>query len=193
MSTQLHTRRIARRTTHSSRAVASVITAALLIVVLAWVGTETVLSALGAPALLVSPVRMGQWLAAVPQNTAPPVLLGAGVGLVLIGVLLVLLGILPGARPRHTLPSDRSAVVVDDDVIAAALSRTACQAAGLVPAQVTAVVGRSRAELMIRPTSGVALDETAVAAAVHRELASYGVRPEPAVNVRVSKRGVVGG
>lgn len=192
MSTKLYTRRMVRRTTHSSRAVASVITAVLLIVVLAWVGTEIVLSALGAPALLAPPVRMGQWLAAVPQNTAPPVLLGAGVGLVLIGVALVLLGILPGTRPRHILPSDRSAVVVDDDVIAAALSRTARQAAGLVPAQVTAVVGRSRAELMIHPTSGLALDEAAVEEAVHRELASYGVRPEPTVRVRVSNRGVVG-
>jgi hypothetical protein len=192
MSTKLYTRRIARRTTHSSRAVASVVTAALLIVVLVWVGTETVLSALGAPALLVSPVRMGQWLAAVPANTAPPVLVGAGAGLTLVGVVFVLLGILPGSRARHALPSDRSAVVVDDDVIAAALSRTARQAAGLVPGQVTTVVGRNSAELRIRPTSGVPLDEAAVEEAVHRELASYGVRPEPAVRIRVSNRGVVG-
>lgn len=193
MSTTSPARRIVRRTVHSSRATASVVTASLLILILAWVGTETVLSALGAPALLVSSVEMGEWLISVPEHTTSSALVVAGVGMALIGLALVLVGILPGRRHRHTLPSDRSAVVVDDDVIAAALSRAARQAAGLLPGQVTTVVRRRGAEVNLRPTSGVALDEVAVADAVRRELASYGLRPEPTVRLHVSDRGVVGG
>ncbi|MCH8565942.1 DUF6286 domain-containing protein [Nesterenkonia sp. LB17] len=193
MSTTLPARRVARRTTHSSRAMASVVTAALLILVLVWVGAETVLSALDAPALLVSSVEMGEWLIAVPQHTTSAGLVGAGVGLVLIGLALVLVGILPGRRPRHVLPSERSAMVVDDEVIAAALSRAARKAAGLLPGQVTTAVRRRGVDVRLRPTSGVALDQAAVEEAVRHELASYGLRPEPAVRVHVSNRGVVGG
>ena len=169
------------------------VTAVLLILMLAWVNIEIVLSALGAPALLIASVQMGEWLIEVPQDTTPSALVATGVGIALIGLLLVLLGILPGRRRRHTLPSDRNAVVVEDDVIAAALSRVARKTAGLQPGQVTTVVGRRRADVRVSPTSGVALDEEAVAEAVRRELTSYGLRREPIVQVHVSSRGVVGG
>jgi hypothetical protein len=200
MSTQLttragtgpHLRWICRRATHSSRAAASVITAALLIAVLVWLGTETVLSAAGAPALLASPVQMVRWLAGIPENTLPALLVGAGAVLALVGLLLVLLGLLPGARARHIIASDRSAIVVDDGVIAAALSRAACRTAGLTPEQVTTLVRRDSVQLTIRPTSGIPLDEEAIGEAVRHELSAYGLRPEPEVQIRISDRGAVG-
>jgi hypothetical protein len=169
-----------------------VITAALLIAVLVWLGTETVLSAVGAPALLASPVQMVRWLAGIPENTLPALLVGAGAVLALAGLLLVLLGLLPGARARHIIASDRSAIVVDDGVIAAALSRAACRTAGLTPEQVTTLVRRDSVQLTIRPTSGIPLDEEAIGEAVRHELSAYGLQPEPAVQIRISDRGAVG-
>ena len=51
-------RRIGRRETHSPRSLLAIVLAVLLIVTLAWVGTEIVIALLGAPALLVAPVDM---------------------------------------------------------------------------------------------------------------------------------------
>jgi hypothetical protein len=51
-------RRVSRRETHSPRSLVAIVLAVVLILVLAWIGTEIVLALLGAPALLVAPVDM---------------------------------------------------------------------------------------------------------------------------------------
>jgi hypothetical protein len=192
MTTKLHVARTARRETHSSRALASVLTAVALIAVLVWVGTEAVLSAAGQPALLVPAADMLPWLAGVADKTLPGVLSGAGAVIAVLGLLVLLAGLRPGRRPRHVLADDRSAVVIDDEVLAAAVSRTALQQAGLIPGQVTTVVGRRTVAVMIRPTSGIPVNAEAVAQAVRTELAGYGLSYTPKVAVKVSSEGAVG-
>lgn len=193
MSVQTHTHRLIRRETHSSRAVASVITAVIVIIVVAWLGTETVLSMTGKKPLLVSPPQMGQWLTAVPQATVPAALIAAGVVLILIGVFFLILALRAGnLRGRHTVSSDRNAVVVDDEVIAAAISATTRRTAALAPEQVTTGISRRRIDVLIHPTSGTTVDENAVRAAVEGDLAGYALVPEPKVNITISQRGALG-
>lgn len=192
MTTNQPVSRIGRREMHSSRAVASVLAASVLILVSAWVGVEAVLSAVGQRPLLVSPLQMADWAAGVPGKTEPSVLLAAGAVLALAGLVLVLLGVLPGRRSRHRLPGDHAAVIVDDDVIAAALSRVAYQRGRLVPEQVTTTVARRRIDLLIRPTSGVPVDEVLIREAVQAELTRYGLTPSPRLSIRISHQGAVG-
>lgn len=192
MNKKLHIARTARRETHSSRAAVSILAAVALITVLAWVGTEAILAATGQPALLVPAPEMLPWLAGVADKTLPGVLAGAGAVTAVVGLLFLLAGLRPGRKPRHVLSDDRSAIVVDDEVLAAAVSRTALQRAGLVPGQVTTVVGRRTVAVHIRPTSGVPVNADSVAESVRAALAGYGLSYTPKVAVKVSNEGVVG-
>ena len=54
------------------------------------------------------------------------------------------------------------------------------------------MVRRGSAQLTIRPTSGIPVDEEAIGEAFRHELSAYGLRPEPAVKIRISDRGAVG-
>ena len=182
---------LARRETRSSRRVASIVTAAVLILVLVWLGTEAVLSSSGQRPLLAAPARVAEWLVNLPVATLPWGLVAAGVGLALLGLLLVVLALSPGTRPRRVMASDRNAIVVDDDVIAATVSRAARQAASLLPKQVSSRLGRRRVEVRIRPIPGGAVDEPAVRAAVEQALAAFALQPEPKLSVIVSRRGEV--
>lgn len=192
MNAPTYTRHLTRREMHSSRAVAAVVTAVLIILVLAWLGTETVLSLLGRPPLLVSPPSIGGWVSGLPAATVSSGLAAAGAGIAVVGLILFLLAVLPGSRGRHVLPSERSAVVVDDDVVAAAISRAARRSASLVPEQVNTRISRRRLEVMVYPTSGVPVDCESVRAAVQEELSRYALQPAPTVKITVSTRGAVG-
>ena len=192
MSETLHTRRLLRRETHSSRAVASVTAAVVLLVVLAWLGTEAVLSLLGQPALVASPPAMLQWVAGLPQTTLPWGLVAAGAGLALVGLLVLLVAVTPGTKALHVVGHERAAVVIDSEVVAAAVSRRTRQEAGLDPDQVSTRVDRRRITVDVRPTSGSPLDERLLQAAVEKELAGYGIRPEPGVRINIRHEGALG-
>jgi len=58
MSTASLYKRIVRRETHSSRAGIAITLAVLLIVALAWIGTEAVLAAVGTAPLLLAPTDL---------------------------------------------------------------------------------------------------------------------------------------
>jgi hypothetical protein len=90
------------------------------------------------------------------------------------------------------MASDRSAIVVDDDVLAAAIDRAARQAGALLPDQVSTRIGRRRVQVRIRPIPGGGVDEPAVRAAVEQVLAASALQPEPKLDVIVSDRGKVG-
>ncbi|MFM9430791.1 DUF6286 domain-containing protein [Pseudarthrobacter sp. So.54] len=192
MSTQLYIRRIARRETNRSRALASIITAVALILVLLWLGTEAVLALTGNPALLVSPDQVGQWLAGLATATLPAGLIAAGIGLVLAGLFYLVLALRAGHRSRHVLASDRAAVVVDDEVIAAAVSRQARTASGLAPEQVSTTIGKRTVEVLIHPSSGNTADVAAADAAVRDEIDRYGLSAPPRIKVRTSTKGALG-
>lgn len=178
-------RRLVRRETHSSRAAASVLTAAVLAAVFLWLALESVLALLGEDPALASPGQLGQWLTGLPANTIPAGLAAAGAGLAILGLILLGAALTGGRRHRRALRSDRSAVVADDEVIAAAVSRRAGHAAGLSPGQVTTTVSGRSVRVRVRPTSGLPVDREAVQAAVDGELRAHQLdRPvSPAVQI----------
>ena len=118
--------------------------------------------------------------------------MAAGAGMALLGVLLLGTALRAGRLPRHALDSERSAIVVDDDVIAAALSARARRTAGLAPGQVTTTVGHRSVHVRVRPTSGLPADGAAISAAVERELTGYAMDRRIAPRVTISREGVLG-
>ena len=192
MNAERTRRRLIRRETHSSRAAASIAAAAVLAAGFLWLAAEAALALLGRNALLAGPAQLGQWLAGIPAATLPAGLMAAGAGMALLGVLLLGTALRAGRLPRHPLGSERSAVVADDDVIAAAVSARARRTAGLAPGQVTTTVGHRSVQVQVRPTSGVPVDRDAVHGAVDRELHSYELDRPATPTVHVLKEGAVG-
>lgn len=184
--------RILKRETHSSRAVVSVMAAALVIVVCGYALLETAVRAFGQPPWLIDPQTAAERAVALPAGI-PPLLLGvSGAVVAMAGLFFFLNAVLPGRRARHLLPDRRAGVVVDDEVIAAALARRARLAANVTQGQVMVIVSRNRVEVNVRPTSGVPLRPDAVLDAVRRELQDMGPSPMPEVRIRVATSGVVG-
>lgn len=189
-TTQLY-RRIRRRETHASRSRAAATVAVLAILALAWLVVETVLAALGARPLLLSPTDMVRDLVALP--TAPVAAVGgAAVVLALLGLLLVVLALTSGRLGRHVLLDERAAVVVDDEVVASALVRAAADASGVDPDRAVATVGRRTATVRVTPTSGDPLDRAAALAAVNDRLEAFGLVPSVRGRIVVTKQGQVG-
>ena len=184
--------RILKRETHSSRAVVSVIAAALVMAVCGYALLETAVRAFGQPPWLVDPQTAAERVVALPAGIGPLLLVVTGAVIAMVGLFFFLNAVLPGRRARHLLPDRRAAVVVDDEVIAAALARRARLAANVTQEQVMVVVSRNRVMVNVRPTSGVPLRPDAVLDAVRRELQEMGPWPMPEVRIQVSTAGVVG-
>jgi hypothetical protein len=184
--------RVLRRELHSPRSGLAILLAALAVVALAWVGTESVLAAVGRPALLMDPSRMAagiRGLPSVPSGT----LVVTGVVLALIGLVLVVAAVLPGRRGRHVVAGADTPTVVDDAVIASSLVRTAANAAGLSPDRAVASVGKRSAVVRLVPVSGVPVDTAAVQRAVDEQAESFGLQPTIRPRIVVDKNGKVGG
>lgn len=185
-------RRTSRRETHSARAVLSIVTAAVLLIAVLWLALELVLSVTGNAALLISPAELLRRLASLGTATVPGALIAAGVVLALIGLAYVLAAILPGIKARHVIENPRAAVVVEREVLASALARTARTAAHLAPEQVTASVGHRDVQVRVHPTSGKPVDQLAVQEAVDREVSGYSLARALKVTVVVAPQGAVG-
>ena len=183
---QQHNRAINRmnvRETRSGRAALSVTVAAVLLVVTLWLGVELVLAATGQPPLLIAPAKLAQGSLSLTADAAPGALIGAAALLALLGLTLLLAAVLPGSKPRHIVDNQRSAVVVDSEVLAAAVSRAARTAARLAPEQVTSRIGKKRVLVVLHPGSGKAVDLALVREAVEGEVASYSLRKTLALHV----------
>jgi hypothetical protein len=191
MSTASVRRRVTRRELHSPRSTAAIVVAVLLVVALAWVGTEIVIALLGLPALLVAPADMFTSAVNLPEAPAG-IVVAAGAVAVVLGLVLVVLGLAPGRRPRHVLETERAATVVDNEVVASALARHASLAADVDPDHTTVSVSKRVAVVDLVPTSGVPVDRADVTEAVDRELAGYGLRQKVSSRVRVRENGKVG-
>ncbi|WP_219816444.1 DUF6286 domain-containing protein [Arthrobacter sp. 4R501] len=197
-------RRVVYRETHSSRAAVATV-AAVLVMGLAGYGLlESAVHAIGQPAWLIEPQLAAERIVALPAGI-PPLLLGAsGAVVAMVGLFFLLNAVLPGRRARHVLngttlngttlngTGNSSAVVVDDEVIASALARSARLAANVTPEQVMVVVSRRQIIVNVRPTSGVPVAEAAVLAAVQDELSGMSLVPVPDVRVNISTVGVIG-
>jgi hypothetical protein len=174
---------------------------------------EAAVHAIGQPAWLIEPQVAAERIVALPAGISPILLVVIGAVLAMAGLFFLLNAVLPGRRARHLLdgqygghtaqqgpgPEDvpagrriRPAVVVDDEVIASALARSARLAANVTPEQVMVVVSQHQVIVNVRPTSGVPVDETSVLAAVQEELGEMALIPAPDVRINVSTSGVIG-
>lgn len=184
-------RRILRRETHSSRSGAAIVVLIVLVLVAAYVGVEAVYAALGMRALLFSPLDVLSTLLSAASSQGG-LLIAVGIVTAVVGVILVIIGVTSGRRGRHTIDDSRVAVVVDDQVIAAALSRSARTAAGLAPGQVTTWVARRSARITVTPASGVRADEETVLAAARAELSATAYQPPVTPEVKITSTGRLG-
>lgn len=184
--------RIVRRETHSSRAGLSAATAALLLAVFLWLGTESVLALLGQDALVASPGRLADAAATAPQTTQSGELTAAGVAAAVLGLTLLVAALKGGRKGRRAMQAERAAVVVDDQVIAAAVSRQVQLTAKLAPEQVATTISRARAQVAIRPTSGAPLDREAVTRAAAAEIDSCRLGRKLSTDIRIATEGALG-
>jgi len=191
MTTPALYRRILRRETHSPRSVLAIALAVVLVLVFAWIGTESVLALLGQSRLLVAPVDALAAVLALPESLAPAVIIAAGVVVALVGLVLVLIAVLPGRRARHISATERTAVVVDNAVIASALARTASRRANIDPNQIVVTVGHRTAVVSVRPTSGISVDQAEIDNAVREQLDAFGLTPKLSSTVVIEKSGMV--
>jgi Family of unknown function (DUF6286) len=184
--------RVLRRETRSSRAPQSMVAALLVSLVALYILLESMLRALNQPAWLADPLQLLAAAAQWPAGTSRTLLAAAGFVILLIGLMFFLAAISPGRRAKHVLPDPRLAVVVDDEVLAAALARTAKLAAGVAREQVMVVVARHAVTVSIRPTSGIPVDTDALRRAIDAELDRINPTPRPRAQIRVAPIGVVG-
>lgn len=190
MSTPALYRRVVRRETHSPRSGAAITIAVVLVLALAWIGTESVLAAVGQQPLLAAPDDVVSAVLTAP--TAPaPLLVALGAVAALVGLALVVMSIAPARRGRRAGTSDRTAAIVDDRVIAQSLAQTAAYAGDIDPSQVSVSVGARSARVDVTRTSGRTLDTREVQEAVDAELATYDYRPALRARVRLSEKGTV--
>lgn len=175
-------RRVLRREMHSSRSALAIVVALVIIALCLLVATEIVLQLLGRAPLSFSPTEAAR-TAAAPATDLRGIMVPLGIGVALVGLLLLLAAVLPGRRTRHSLSTDRVAVVIDDEVIASALARSTAVAAGVAPDAVHVTVGRRTAQVRLTPTSGIGVDEARVTAAATTTLTHLG--PQPSIRPRL--------
>lgn len=183
--------RVIRRETHSPRSGLALTLAVILILACAWLGTEIVLSLLGKRALLAAPVDIGHTIVAIGHYPNAPVIIVAVI-VAIIGLVLVVLAFVAGRRARHVLPSERSAVVVDNEVIASALARQASYAGNIDPDNTNVSVSHRSVLVQIRPSSGQSVDKAAVIDAINQTLDEYQLTPRLRARVSVQSQAKVG-
>ena len=186
-------RRVLRRETHVSRSVSTVVAMLLLLVVAAAAVFAAVLVFLDQRVLGIDPRDVVDAAVAAPRGLDPTVVVGVGAVVAVVGLVLLAKGVLPGRRPRHTMPSGRLAVVVDDEVLASAAARAARTATRLGPDATVGTVGRRTVDVVLRPAAGVDVPAVAAKDAVDREFAEIDVVPAVHARVRVQPTGRVDG
>jgi hypothetical protein len=186
-------RRVLRRETHVSRSVSTVVAMLLLLVVAAAAVFAAVLVFLDQRVLGVDPRDVVDAAVAAPRGLDPTVVVGVGAVVAFVGLVLLAKGVMPGRRPRHTMPSGRLAVVVDDEVLASAAARAARGATRLGPDATVGTVGRRTVDVVLRPAAGVDVPAVAAKDAVDREFAEIDVAPSVHARVRVQPTGRVDG
>jgi len=191
MSTQSVYSRIKHRETTSPRATLAITLAFIIIVLIAYAVTETILSLVEQPPLLANPEGMGTALVNVPTYLAG-VMIAVGIIGAMIGLILMIAAVKPGRRARHVLDSDRVAVVVDDEVIGSALARHASYQGNIDPDNARVSVTRRGAVVRLTPASGTSIAVPAVNQVVTEQLDGYGLRPTLRSKVVVDERGKVG-
>ena len=180
-------RRVLRREQYRSRSFAVIVALTLVSIGLAYAATESALSALRFAPLLLAPAAV---LEAVNAPSVSALIAARAAGL--FGVILILIAITPGRRARHSLPHERLAIVVDDQVLAGAIGRSARVVASVPAERVHTTISRRRAAIAVTPTSGFRVDSAEVEAAASDLIERLSPAPRVQVAATVSTVGVVG-
>lgn len=177
--------RVVRRESHASRSIAAAITLLVLVVTLAWVGTETVLRALELPPLIAPPGAMATWISELPGAAPAAPLVAGGGAVALLGVACVILAITPGRLAKQRLSAEGPAILVDHGALAAAIAQGVSSDLSFDRREVTVGVGHRVVDVTIRPSFGVDVDRAAVEESAAREISQFGLVREPRVRVYV--------
>jgi hypothetical protein len=183
-------RRLRRRSVHRSRSTAVSVALVALVLIAAWIGTESVLRAVGAAPLIADP-QSAVDAALEPDAAFVTLVEVVAAVLVVAGVVLVVLALAPGRQHRSVVPHERGAVVIDSAIIASTARNAAGSAAGVPDAHTTASARGDRTEVRIVPMSGIAVDAAAVEHAVAERLGRLDERFGRHVTVRVSEKGTL--
>lgn len=182
---------LARTETYSSRWLATVLVTSLVLLVLVWLGAEIVLSALGKPPLLVSGETLYSSFFNLDQSLTPELSIAIGALLCLLGLVLIYLCLTPGRLARHSVRPGRFAMVVDDKVLASAISARVRTRAGLNNHQVLTQVYPKRIKVTVVPTSGRAINQQEMIALVEETVEQYSLREKPHTQIHIQKEGAI--
>lgn len=185
-----HVSYLVRRETHSSRAIAAVVLAVIVTAGCIYLAVEGILQMAGQKPLLATPSEMVHQLVAGPK-AVPAAWIAIGVVIALLGLIFLVKALAPGALGRHSIPDHRVAYIVDDSVIASALSRAVRLQAGVPAGQVSTSVDRRQIVVTVNPTSGQTLNGAELQDFATAQVKRYKLNPDPTVKVRISQEGVV--
>ena len=147
-------------------------------------GIEAVLFALGRPPALVS---LGAVHAALTDGGMTGTVVAVVAGL--FGLICLWGAVAPGRTHRRILAAGRVPMVVDDTIVAGALSRAAGTAAALDHAYVSTRLGGRQARIALTPATGFTIDRAAVSTAVDDLLAQLDAAPRLAARVDIASEG----
>lgn len=179
-----------RRSTHSSRAVITVISLLIAIAAAIFLVVERIVDLSGHHAIFTPRNLLDVFTQGIYKFPQWTVWLGAGIAIVL-GLLLLGKALFPGSLRRHAIADERISVIADDAAIAAGISRRIREFAGLQRGQVRTGVERKRITVKITPTSGNPLNLEELLRVANAEVDSYQPLPRPKVRVKISQQGVI--
>ena len=183
-------RRIRRRSVHRSRSTAVAVALVVLALVAAWIGTESVLRAIGRPPLLADP-QTAVDAALQPDAAFVTIAEVVAVVLVVLGIVLIVLALKPGRQHRSVVQHDRGAVVIDTRIVASTAANAAGTAAGVPEGNASATARGRRTDVRIVPVTGIPVDEQAVQAAVRDRLSGLDERFGQNIRVRIDEKGTL--
>ncbi len=190
MSTNSLERRLRRRSVHRSRSTAVSVALAVLAIVLAWIGTESVLKAVGQRPLLADP-QTAVDAALRPDAAFTTIAEVVAAVLVIAGIVLIVLALKPGRQPRSPIDHDRGAVVIDTRILASTAANAAAHAANVPESNTTASARGHHTEVRVVPLSGIPVDQAAVRDAVQERLGRLGGKHGSRVRVHVEQKGTL--
>lgn len=185
--------RVLRRETRPSRSGTVVLAMLLTLLASAAIVSVAAVVLLGQVVAGTDPRSVVDAAVRAPRGTDTTVVVTVGVVVAVVGLVFLLRGLLPGRRPRHTVPSQRLAVVLDDEVVASAAARAARSATRLGPDAAVGTVGRRTVDVVLRPAAGFDAPVVAATEAVQRELDALDLRPTVTARVRVQPTGRIDG
>ncbi|SDQ59841.1 hypothetical protein SAMN02800687_2037 [Curtobacterium sp. UNCCL20] len=183
-------RRIRRRSVHRSRSTAVTVALVVLVLVAAWIGTESVLRAIGRPPLVADP-QTAVDAALRPDAAFTTIAEVVAVVLVVLGVVLIVLALKPGRQHRSVVEHERGAVIIDTRIVASTAANAAGMAAGVPEGNASATARGRRTEVRVVPVTGVPVDEAVVRDAVRDRLVGLDERFGRSVRVRVEEKGTL--